>query len=212
MTTLNATDLRDVALVIGTAFPVLAVAYYSAARGMLDDKLQAEGPEWNVDMPTPKWTHNRLGRYLIQASGNIRFREGKPDIFPFNERFKLSTDRGFVLALPLGFMLTLAYLLFSWRWALTVSIVLLQVTIDILILFGTQVSMIRLASAIADPCYKRSQLEPPKPLWGKSEKPTHPLDTRPMAALIRAFVISSVLFCLALAAAIVVEFASVPRT
>ena len=32
--------VEDLALVIGTAFPVLAVAYYSAARGMLDDKLE----------------------------------------------------------------------------------------------------------------------------------------------------------------------------
>jgi hypothetical protein len=42
------------------------VAYYSAARGMLDDKLEKEGPNWNVNMDTPDWTHNRVGRFLIQ--------------------------------------------------------------------------------------------------------------------------------------------------
>lgn len=208
MITIDTASLHDVALVIGTAFPVLAVAYYSAARGMLDDKLQAEGPEWNVDMPIPEWTRNKLGRFLIQMFGNTRFREGRANKFPFNERFKLSTDRGFVLALPLGFILTLAYLLFSWRWALALSIVLLQVTIDILILFGTQVSMIRLASAIADPRHERSDSEPAKSFWGSPDKPASPLDTRPMAALIRAFVISSLLLCIAVYAAIIVGWAS----
>jgi hypothetical protein len=66
MVTLHASGLEDLALVIGTAFPVLAVAYYSAARGMLDDKLEKEGPNWNVNMDTPDWTHNRIGRFLIQ--------------------------------------------------------------------------------------------------------------------------------------------------
>jgi hypothetical protein len=140
MVTIDATGLEDLALVIGTAFPVLAVAYYSAARGMLDDKLKEEGPEWNVDMPIPDWARKKVWRFLIQLCGNIRFRD--EDMFPFNERFKLSTDRGFMLTLPIGFALTLAYLIFSWRWTLALSIVLLQVTIDILILFGTQVSMI----------------------------------------------------------------------
>jgi hypothetical protein len=183
MTTIDTEGLHDAALVIGTAFPVLAVAYYSAARGMLDDKLQADGPEWNVDMPTPEWAHNKIGRFLIQLCGNVRFNDDKQDLFPFNERFKLSTDRGFMLAFPLGFVLTLAYLLFSWRWALALSIVLLQLTINILILFGTQVSMIRLASAIADPRFKQSQKQPPKSF---SRSSASPLDTRPMAALIRA--------------------------
>ena len=209
MVTLDANGLGDLALVIGTAFPVLAVAYYSAARGMLDDKLEKEGPEWNVDMPTPVWTHNRVGRFLIQACGNIRFREGKQDIFPFNERFRLSTDRAFMLTLPLGFALTLAYLIFSWRWALALSIVLLQATIDTLFLFGTQVSMIRLASAIDKPPPNTSHLQPPKAFWGSSGKSVPALDTRPMAALIYAFVMSSVLLGLAVCAAIVVEFATV---
>jgi len=209
MVTLDANGLEDLALVIGTAFPVLAVAYYSAARGMLDDKLEKEGPEWNVGMPTPAWAHNRVGRFLIQACGNIRFPEGNQDVFPFNERFKLSTDRGFILTLPLGFALTLAYLTFSWRWALALSIVLLQVTIDILILFGTQVSMVRLASAIAKPSPDTSTRQPPKAFWKSSGKPTPTLETRPMAALIRTFVISLVLLGLAVSAAIIIELATV---
>lgn len=205
MTTIDATGLEDLALVIGTAFPVLAVAYYSAARGMLDDKLQAEGPEWNVDMLTPEWTHNKPGRFLVQLCGNVRFRDDKQDYFPLNERFKLSTDRGFMLTLPIGFALTLAYLIFSWRWTLALSIVLLQVTIDILILFGTQVSMIRLASAIANPP-SGPHLPPPKSFSGS---PGKSLDTQPMAALIRAFVMSALLFCLAVCVAIIVQRATV---
>jgi hypothetical protein len=207
MVTLDAKGLEDLALVIGTAFPVLAVAYYSAARGMLDDKLEKEGPEWNVDMPTPEWTHNKFWRFLIQMGGNIRFRQGKPDIFPFNERFKLSTDRAFMLTLPIGFVLTLAYLIFSWRWALALSIVLLQVTIDVLILFGTQVSMIRLASAVAKPPANSSNLEPPKSFW--KSKPAPSLDTQPMAGLIRVFVMSSILTGLAVVAAFIVGLATV---
>ncbi len=206
MVTLDASGLEDLALVIGTAFPVLAVAYYSAARGMLDDKLKEEGPEWNVDMATPGWTHNKPGRFLIQLCGNIRFRDDKQDYFPLNERFKLSTDRSFMLTLPIGFALTLAHLIFSWRWALALSIVLLQVTIDILILFGTQVSMIRLASAIANPPSSQSPLQPPRSFSGSSGKS---LDTEPMAALIRAFVMSSLLLVLAVCAAIIVQFATV---
>jgi hypothetical protein len=204
MTTIDATGLEDLALVIGTAFPVLAVAYYSAARGMLDDKLKEEGPEWNVDMPIPEWARKKVWGFLIQLCGNIRFRE--EGMFPFNERFKLSTDRGFMLTLPIGFALTLAYLIFSWRWTLALSIVLLQVTIDILILFGTQVSMIRLASAIADPRWKGSHPQPPESFSGS---PGKSLNTQPMAALIRAFVMSSLLLVLAVCAAIIVQFATV---
>lgn len=209
MVTLDANGLEDLALVIGTAFPVLAVAYYSAARGMLDDKLREEGPEWNVDMHIPEWARRNVWRFLIQACGNIRFRKGKQDYFPFNERFKLSTDRGFMLTLPIGFALTLAYLIFSWRWTLALSIVFLQVTIDILILFGTQVSMIRLASAIAKPPSNAPNRQAPKAFWGSSNKSVPSLDTEPMAALIRAFVMSSLLLVLAICAAFIVLFATV---
>lgn len=212
MTTINIEGLNDVALVIGTAFPVLAVAYYSAARGMLDDKLQTEGPEWNVDLLTPRWTHKRFWRRMIQWFGRVRFRDGEPDLFPLNERFKLSTDRSFMFAMPIGFMLTLAYLLFSWRWALAGSIVLLQVTIDTLILFGTQVSMIRLASAIAADRRSRESGQQPPQSSGSPGAAIGSLDTRPMAALIRAFVMSLLLTGLAIAAAIVVGLATVVGT
>jgi hypothetical protein len=206
MVTLDAKGLEDLALVIGTAFPVLAVAYYSAARGMLDYKLENEGPEWHVDMPIPGWARKKFWLLLIQAGGNIRFSEDKQDGFPLNERFKLSADRAFMLAMPLGFALTLAYLMFSWRWTLSLSIVLLQVTIDILILFGTQVSMIRLASAIADPRWKDVHPQPPKSFSGS---PGKSLDTQPMAALIRAFVMSLILTILAVVAAFIVGLATV---
>ena len=209
MVTLDANGLEDLALVIGTAFPVLAVAYYSAARGMLDDKLEKEGPEWNVNMPTPAWAHNGVGRILIQACGNTRFREGEQDSFPFNERFRLSTDRAFMQTLPLGFALTLAYLIFSWRWALALSIVLLQGTVDTLIIFGTQVSMIRLASVIAKPPPNTSDLRPAEAFWHFWRSSRKSLKTRPMAALIRAFVVSVVLLGLAICAAVFVELATV---
>jgi hypothetical protein len=215
MVTLDAKSLEDLALVIGTAFPVLAVAYYSAARSMLDDKLEEEGPEWNVNMDIPTWTRNRVGHFLIQAGGNTRFREGQPDKFPFNERFRLATDRNFMLTMPLGFALTLAYLIFSWRWTLALSIVLLQGTIGTLIIFGTQVSMIRLASAIAkltpngsdlQPSPNESDLQPAEAFWRRDGKS---LRTRPMGGLIRAVVVSVVLLGLAICAAIIVQLATV---
>ena len=205
MVTLDSSGLEDLALVIGTAFPVLAVAYYSAARGMLDDKLKEAGPEWNVEMHIPRWARKKFWRLLIQFFGNVRFREDRQDYFPFNERFKLSTDRTFTLALPFGFALTLAYLIFSWRWALAASIVLLQFTIDVLILFGTQVSMIRLASAIADPPGGTA----PEPPTTFRRKPAKSLDTEPMAALIRAFAMASLLLILAVCVAAIVLFATV---
>ncbi len=161
-------------------------------------------------MDTPDWTHNRVGRFLIQAGGNTRFYEGQPDKFPFNERFRLSVDTAFMLILPIGFALTLAYLIFSWRWALALSIVFLQGAIDILIIFGTEVSMIRLASAIAaEPPPTTSDLQLPKTFWGSSGKSVPELKTRPAAALIRAGVMSLVLLGLAVCAAIIVEFATV---
>ena len=205
MVTLDAKSLEDLALVIGTAFPVLAVAYYSAARSMLDDKLEEEGPEWNVNMDIPTWTRNRVGHFLIQAGGNTRFREGQPDKFPFNERFRLATDRNFMLTMPLGFALTLAYLIFSWRWTLALSIVLLQGTIGTLIIFGTQVSMIRLASAIAKLTPNGSDLQPAEAFWRRDGKS---LRTRPMGGLIRAVVVSVVLLGLAICAAIIVQLAT----
>jgi hypothetical protein len=211
MTTIDAEGLQNVSLVIGTAFPVLAVAYYSAARGMLDDKLRDEGPEWHVDLLIPRWTRNKLVRFLVKAFGNVRLSENKPNYFPLNERFKLSTDRAFMLAMPLGFMLLIAYLLFSWRWALAASIVLLQVIIGILILFGTQVSMIKLASAItAHPAQEADQQQPPRRFFGKSNKTA--LDTQPMEALIRAYVMFLLLVGLGIAAAVVVELAKVRGT
>lgn len=211
MTTLDAEGLQNVALVIGTAFPVLAVAYYSAARGMLDDKLQTDGPEWHVDLAIPQWTRNRLVRLLLKMFGNVDLADDQLNYFPLNERFKLSTDRAFMLAMPIGFILTIAYLLFSWRWALAVSIVLLQVIIGILILFGTQVSMIKLASAIAaHPTQEAGQQQPPRRFWGTSNKTA--LDTRPMSALIRTYVMFILLVGLGIAAAIVVEFAKVSGT
>jgi hypothetical protein len=206
MVTLHDKSLEDLALVIGTAFPVLAVAYYSAARGMLDDKLEKEGPDWNVDMDIPDWARNRVGRFLIQVFGNTRFREDRPDKLPFNERVRLATDRTFMLTMPPGFALTLAYLIFSWRWTLALSIVFLQGTISTLIVFGTQVSMIRLASVIAKPPFNRSNLQPAEAFWGWSGKS---LRTRPLAALIRAVMVSAVLLGLAVCAAIIVGFATV---
>jgi len=211
MITIDSEGLQNVSLVIGTAFPVLAVAYYSAARGMLDDKLRDEGPEWHVDLLIPQWTRNKLVRFLLKAFGNVHLSEDKPNYFPLNERFKLSTDRAFMLTMSIGFTLVIAYLLFSWRWALAVSIVLLQVIIGILILFGTQVSMIKLASAIAArPAQEADQHQPPRRFFGKSNKAS--LDTRPMAALIRTYVMFLLLVGLGLAAAVVVEVAKVRRT
>jgi hypothetical protein len=206
MVTLDARSLGDLAVVIGTAFPVLAVAYYSAARGMLDDKLEKEGAYWNVNMYTPDWAHNRVGRFLIQVGGNTRFRDGEEDELPFNERVRLATDGTFILTMPLGFALTLAYLIFSWRWTLALSIVFLQGTICTLIVFGTQVSMIRLASVIAKPPPNASDLQPAEVFWGWSNKS---LKTRPIAALIRAVLVSAVLLGLAVCAAFIVEFATV---
>lgn len=211
MTTIDALGLQNVSLVIGTAFPVLAVAYYSAARGMLDDKLRDDGPDWHVDLLIPQWTRNKLVKFLVKAFGNVRLSEVNSNHFPLNERFKLSTDRSFMLAMPLGFVLVIAYLLFSWRWALAASIVLLQIIIGILILFGTQVSMIKLASAIAArPAREADQQQPPRRFFGKSNKSA--LDTRPMAALIRAYVMFLLLVALGVAAAVLVEFAKVRGT
>lgn len=211
MITIDAEGLQNVSLVIGTAFPVLAVAYYSAARGMLDDKLRDEGPEWHVDLLLPQWTRNNLVRFLVKAFGNVHLSGDEPNYFPLNERFKLSTDRAFMLAMPFGFMLVIAYLLFSWRWALAASIVLLQVIIGILVLFGTQVSMIKLASAIAArPAQEAGQQQPPRRFFGRSNKTA--LDTQPMAALIRAYVMFLLLVGLGVAVAVVVELANVPGT
>ena len=111
--------------------------------------------------------------------------------FPFNERFRLATDRNFMLTMPLGFALTLAYLIFSWRWTLALSIVLLQGTI------GTPESISRhprfsmilsSASAIAEPPYNTSHRQPAEAFWGWSGKS---IKTRPMGALIRAVVVSA---------------------
>ena len=102
-----------------------------------------------MDLLITQWTRNKVVRLLLKAFGNVHLSDDQPNHFPLNERFKLSTDRAFMLAMPLGSMLTIAYLLFTWRWALAVRIVLLQVIVGILILFGKQVSMIKLASAIA---------------------------------------------------------------
>jgi hypothetical protein len=151
MIQLQIAELHDVAVVAGTAFPVLAVAYYSAGRALIDDKLREEGPEWSVDMPTPNWTHNRPGRFLLQLGNNARFPEGQVDVIRITERFRLATDRNFMITFSFGFLLALMYLTLDWRWTLAVSVLLLQFTIDTLILFGTQVSMIKLASALADP-------------------------------------------------------------
>jgi hypothetical protein len=212
MITIDAGGLEDLALVIGTAFPVLAVAYYSAARGMLDDKLRDEGPDWSVDLIAPGWTQKNPARFLVRKFGNIRSRDGGHGYFSLDEKFKLSTDRSFMLAMPIGLILTLAYLLFSWRWALAASLVVLQFTIGTLIMFGTQVSMIKLASAIANPPAQKSGQQPPQEQQPPPTSGTSSLDTRPMSALIRAWVMQYLLSGLAAAAAVIIVLAKVRGT
>jgi len=67
--------------------------------------------------------------------------------------------------------------------------------------------MIKLGSAItAPPPRVADQQPPPQRFWGKPEAA---LDTRPMAALIRAYVMFIVLVGLGIAVAIAVELAKV---
>ena len=86
-----------------------------------------------------------------------------------------------MITFSFGFLLAVAYLILGWRWTLAVSVLLLQFTIDTLIVFGTQVSMIHLASVLADPAQKKAPAGPAKTFWGTR---TPSLTTRPMSALI----------------------------
>jgi hypothetical protein len=201
MINLNATELHDLAVVVATAFPVLVVAYYSAARGLIDDILRDEGPEWMVEMPTPRWTHWWLMRFLIQAVGNTRFKENKPDVFIMNERFRLASDVTFMVVFPIGFLLSLVHFIIGWRWALAGSVLLLQIAIDSLMVFGTQVSMVHLASAIA----KHPRGVPPARTYWFNRQPG-PLDTRPLSALMTVIAMSIVLFLAALYIAIAIQW------
>jgi hypothetical protein len=206
MVELQITELHDVAVVVGTAFPVLAVAYYSAGRAMIDDKLREEGPEWSVDMPTPEWARNRPGRFLLQLGAFSRFPEGQPDVFRITERFRLATDRNFIITFACGFLLTLAYLTLGWRWALAVSVLLLQFTIGTLIFFATQVSMIHLASALEDSINKEAHAGP----VGSSRRgQKSSLATRPMSGLITVTVMGYLLIGAALLIAIVIWWAPI---
>jgi hypothetical protein len=79
-------------------------------------------------------------------------------------------------------------MLFQWRWALGVSIILLQAAIAVLILFTTQNSMVRLAKAI-------------------EAKNAHELDTSPMAGLILAVAVNILLILVGVGMAALIEWA-----
>ena len=122
------------------------------------------------------------------------------------ERFRLATDRNFIITFTWGFLLTLAYLTLGWRWTLAVSVLLLQFTIGTLIVFATQVSMIHLASVLADPIKKKAHAEPVRSLPGGQKSS---LTTRPMSGLITVTVMTWLLIGAALLIAIVIWWAPV---
>lgn len=72
MITLNVSELHEVAVIVATAFPVLAVAYYSAARQQLDQLLTDEGPGWTVNMTIPTCNAVELGCRMEQADRRRR--------------------------------------------------------------------------------------------------------------------------------------------
>ena len=84
-------------------------------------------------------------------------------------------------------MLTLAFMLFQWRWALGVSVILLQATIAALIFFTAQNSMVRLAKAI-------------------EAKNAHDFETRPVAGIIFATALSILLILAGVGLAALIEW------
>ena len=104
-----------------------------------------------------------------------------------NERFRLQADKSFTFLFPSGFLLALAYMLFQWRWALGVSIILLQATIAALIFFTTQNSMVRLAKAV-------------------EAKNADDFDTRPVAGIIFATAVNILLVLAGVAMAALIEW------
>ena len=65
-------DQANAALVVATTYPVLAVAYYSAARDQLDDVFDRIGPGWQARIVVPKWAQRGMFGWITRFLSNTR--------------------------------------------------------------------------------------------------------------------------------------------
>jgi hypothetical protein len=196
---LSTEEANDLSMLVGTAYPVLAIAYYTAGRLQADAPLVTEGPLWRETITVPDvWGKHRVLRWTLELIGRNGIGVASPYSLPFDERFRLSSDRIFALSFPTGFLATLAFLVTSWRWTLAVGIVLVQIVLNCLIFFCTQTADISLVTRLR--AVKAENLDA-----DESER-YYDLKARPFVVLTRLYALLTILLILAIGLAMAVLF------
>ena len=80
---------------------------------------------------------------------NSKFTQDDTAFFRLDEGFRLASDRWFLLYFQVGFVLSLAYLVYPASLLLSLSLLLLQLIVAVFLFFVTQVSALRMALAEA---------------------------------------------------------------
>jgi uncharacterized membrane protein len=144
-------QLRDLCIVVATALPVLAVAYYSGLRTdkILDDELLSKGPDWGISVPVDsRWRRQPL-RMMIELSVGGEL-EAEGEVEPkirIGEDFRTGADRAFLVSFPLGLLLALIGLVTYWRWAIGASVVFVLWTVGTIIAYSAEATIVRVELA-----------------------------------------------------------------
>jgi hypothetical protein len=162
LSVLSLQDVRDAAPFLGTAFPVIALAYYAGAREQLDDLIgeheatdDATRPSneasvgWQVTIPVPESFRAGMRRSALKGLGNTYSTDGKG--LQITETFRLGADRVFLLMFPCCFLLSLLIYVEPVLWLLALCIVFLGGLTCAFLFFATQVSAIKIAARASLP-------------------------------------------------------------
>jgi hypothetical protein len=212
-------DETSTSVLLGTTYPVLAVAYYSAARSGLDSIMDAMGPDWRATIAIPPWARRRPFAAVVRFVVNTHDEDQRepdtsgpdPSEFVIDERFRLATDRLFNVVFPVGFLLSLVAVAFHVRWALALALVGVAWVTAIVLLYATQTSMIRFALRAADPRYAGRRLTAPRRVFVMFPNQRRTAPTIQEVAfnyLARGMVTAVCLVLAAVVLAVLVEFAA----
>jgi hypothetical protein len=162
-------NVQSLATVITTAFPVIAVAFYTVRNA--PDGLDGAAPS-DLQVPMNPWAGRIAAqpwvKELLWLLGNCEVsndpRTGRVSLV-FQDEFRIGTDRGFVYRAPAGILLALTPFLLGessrlGRIAIGISFFLLVFSLDALILYSTAISSIRLELSASRPA--RPAAEPRK--------------------------------------------------
>lgn len=205
-------DETSTAMIVAGTYPVLAVAYYSAARAQLDDVFDRSGPDRAVTVAVPPWAQRPPFASITRFVVNVRPPEGSPDVIDkvvIDERLLLATDRIFNLMFPLGFLLSIVAVAFEVRWALALAVVGVAWVAAVVLLYATQTSMIRFALRAAGDGGGKRVLSAPRRrgFFSNPESNVARVEDIPFNYLARAQLTATLMVVAAVILAVLIEIA-----